>query len=601
VFIRLVTIVRNGKPYSYHRIVESVRTPSGPRQRLVMNLGSKLSVPPEQWKQLAERIEDFLYRQGELPYGSFEVDRVAREIAQRVEHKRQRQARGAEYRRERAEIYPEMTSVAEARSLGPEYVGLQYAQKLGLPRILEQAGIEGRQRDLALLEIVGRLVEPHSELSTLAWYNRSALGELWDEPLGRVHDDDLYRVSDRLYERRASIEGALRERERSLFGLKETILLYDLTSTYFEGLTGAPKARHGYSRDHRGDCLQVVVGLVLDGQGYAKAHEVFEGNRRDSTTLQQMLDRLQSLHPEPGATVVVDRGLASEKNLALLRERGYRYVVAASIRDRRKLLGPEAWVPFRQTEQGELQIEGQMRREGEELFVLCHSVERERKDRGIRERFRQRFEEEVARLRGRMDKGTLKDPAKIQQLIGRLRQRYSRAARLYRLELSSEGMLVFEPLAEPTSVAEHTDGRYLLRTNRTDLSEKQIWELYVTLNRVERSFRSLKGCLGIRPIFHRKPQRIEAHIFLSVLAYHLLHAIEEQLRSQGDTRCWSTVRGLLGTHQVMTITQHAVDGRLFQLRRPTRPEAEHERLYHALRLPSSPRLRGLDRSDNSAA
>jgi hypothetical protein len=162
-------------------------------------------------------------------------------------------------------------------------------------------------------------------------------------------------------------------------------------------------------------------------------------------------------------------------------------------------------------------------------------------------------------------------------------------------------MLVFEPLAEPTSVAEHTDGRYLLRTNRTDLSEKQIWELYVTLNRVERSFRSLKGCLGIRPIFHRKPQRIEAHIFLSVLAYHLLHAIEEQLRSQGDTRCWSTVRGLLGTHQVMTITQHAVDGRLFQLRRPTRPEAEHERLYHALRLPSSPRLRGLDRSDNSAA
>jgi transposase len=601
VFIRRVTIIRRGKPYSYYRIVESVRTPAGPRQRLVMNLG-KLDVPPEQWKLLAERIEDFLYRQGQLPYGSHDIDSVAREIAQRVAHKRQRQAQGAEYRRERAEMYPEMTMLGEARELGAEYVGLAYAKKLGIDRILEEQGFEDRQRDLALIEIVGRLVEPHSELSTSAWYKRSALGEMLQEQrVRRITEDDLYRVTDRLYAKRLEIEGALRERERSLFGLKETIILYDLSSTYFEGLPAMGKARHGYSRDHRGDCLQVVIGLVLDGQGYAKGHEIFEGNRRDCTTLEQMLERLQKLGPQPGATVVMDRGIATEKNLAFLRERGYRYIVAASARDRQKLLGPRdpgRWVPFRQSEQGELRIEGQLRREGDELYVLCHSVEREGKDRGIRERFRVRLEEEAGKLKARIEAGKLKDPAKIQQAIGQLRQRFSRAARFYEFALSPEGKLRFQPLAEPLTVAGQTDGRYLLRTNRADLTEKQIWELYIMLNRVERSFRSLKGSVGIRPIYHYKAHRIEAHIFISILAYHLLHSIEEQLRSQGDTRCWATVRDVLSTHVLVTITQHAVDGRIFQLRRPTRPEAEHERLYHALRLPSTPRLRGIDCSDN---
>jgi transposase len=601
VFIRRVTVLRRGKRYSYYRIVESVRTPKGPRQRLVMSLG-KLQIPQGQWKLLAERIEDFLYGQGQLPYGSQEVDPLAREIAERVAYKRQRQARGAEYRRERAEIYPQMTVLSQARQLGPEYVGLQYAKKLHVDRILQEQGLEGRQLELALIEIVGRLVEPHSELSTVAWYRRSALGEmLHSRGIDRITEDDLYRVTDRLHAKRLQIEGALRERERSLFGLKETIILYDLTSTYFEGLPAMHKARRGYSRDHRGDCLQVVVGLVLDGQGYAKGHEIFEGNRRDSTTLEHMLLRLEQLSPAPGATVVMDRGIATEANLEYVRQHGYRYIVAASARDRQKLLGPKEpgrWIPFRQSEQGEVRIEGQLRREGEELYVLCHSVERENKDRGIRERFRLRLEEEVHKLRGRIEAGTLKDPAKVQQAIGRLRQRFSRAARFYRLEFTPERTLRFEPLSEALSLAGQTDGRYLLRTNRTDLAQKEIWELYIMLNRVERSFRSLKGSVGIRPIYHFKAERIEAHIFISVLAYHLLHSIEEQLRSQGDTRCWATVRDLLSTHMLLTITHQAVDGRLYELRRPTRPEAHHETLYRALRLPSTPQLRDVERSDN---
>jgi len=600
-FIRQVTLRRNGKQYTYHRLIESVRTPSGPRQRLVMSLG-RLEVPRSEWRLLAERIQEFLYAQQSLPFGSYEVDPIAKQVAERVERKRQRGARQAGLKGHSVAVYPELSSAGQLRELGPVYVGAAFYRTLGIDGILQEAGLSAKQRGLAQVQVLGRLVEPHSELATVGWYARSGLGELIEGPLGGgIHEDDLYRVTDKLYARRTQIEQALRERERTLFSLGESIVLYDLSSTYFEGLAvGCHKAKRGYSRDHRGDCLQVVIGLVLDEQGYAKAHEVFEGNRRDSATMEAMLERLEALAPRPGATVVMDRGLATKKNLELLRLRGYRYIVAMGGREREKYLEASEgrWVPFRQTAEGEVQVEGQMKRLGEEMLILCHSSSREGKDRGIRERFRGRLEEDAGRLRQRVREGKLKDLAKIQQAIGRLRQRYSRVARLYRLELTAEGQVECEPLSQKLSGVEQVDGRYLLRTNRTDLDERQIWELYVMLNRVERSFRSLKGTLGVRPIHHHKADRVESHIFISVLAYHLLHAIEERLRGAGDTRCWASIRAILSTHALLTITHHGTDGRTYDIRRPSRPEYEHEQIYKRLGLSSTPRLRQDKRSDN---
>ncbi|MEW6756332.1 MAG: IS1634 family transposase [Candidatus Latescibacterota bacterium] len=601
-FIRQITIRRHGKQYTYHRLIESVRTPSGPRQRLVMSLG-RLEVPRSQWRLLAERIQEFLYNQQSLPFGSYEVDGLARQVAERVERKRQRGARQAHFGRRAVEVYPELSDASQLRQLGPEYVGQAFYRRLGLEEMLQQLGFSEKQRALAEVEVVGRLVEPRSELGTVSWYGRSALGELMEGQLGAsIQEDDLYRISDKLYARRRQIEEALWERERTLFSLKETIVLYDLTSTYFEGLAVAcPKAKRGHSRDHRNDCLQVVLGLVLDGQGYAKAHEVFEGNRPDAATLEEMLERLEANSPEPGATVVMDRGLATKENLKLLRSRGYQYVVAMRAREREKLWGEgetDEWVPFRQSEKGEVLVEGRMKRQGEEILILCHSASREGKDRGIRERLRARLEEDAGKLKRRVQEGKLKDPAKIQQAIGRLRQRYPRVARLYRLELTAEGQVEWEALVEKLSEVEEADGRYLLRTNRTDLDERQIWELYIMLNRVERSFRSVKGTLGIRPIHHHKAQRVESHIFISVLAYHLLHAIEERLRLDGDTRSWATIRDILSTHQVVTITHHGTDGRTYEVRRPSRPEYAHEQIYKRLGLRSTPRLRQDKRSDN---
>lgn len=600
-FIRQVTVRRHGKQYSYHRLIESVRTPSGPRQRLVMSLG-RLEVPRSQWRLLAERIQEFLYAQQTLPFGSYEVDPIAKQVAERVERKRQRGARQAQFKGRAVAVYPELSSAGQLRQLGAVYVGQAFYGQLGIDGILQQVGLSAKQRALAQVQVLGRLVEPHSELATVGWYARSALGELMQGPLGPgIHEDDLYRVTDKLYARRKQIEQAVRDRERTLFGLGESIVLYDLSSTYFEGLAvGCHKAKRGYSRDHRGDCLQVVIALVLDEQGYAKAHEVFEGNRRDSATMEAMLERLEAIGAQPGATVVMDRGLATKNNLELLRLKGYRYIVAMAAREREKDLQASEgrWVPFRQTAEGEVQVEGQIKRQGEEVLILCHSSSREGKDRGIRERFRTRLEQDAGRLQQRVREGKLKDPAKIQQAIGRLRQRYSRVARLYRLELTAEGQVQCEPLSEKLSGVEQADGRYLLRTNRTDLDERRIWELYVMLNRVERSFRSLKGSLGIRPIHHHKADRVESHIFISVLAYHLLHAIEERLRGAGDTRCWATIRAILSTHALLTITHHGTDGRTYDIRRPSRPEYEHEQIYKRLGLSSTPRLRQDKRSDN---
>ena len=255
-----------------------------------------------------------------------------------------------------------------------------------------------------------------------------------------LNKDRLYRISDRLYAHRAAIERELAARERELFALEETIILYDLTSTYFEGVAANnEKAAHGYSRDHRSDRKQVVVGLVLDGEGFPKAHEVFAGNTKDQHTLAQMLDSLQHRMgglAEGRATVVMDRGLATDENVALLRERGRsRHIVTTKQSERQELFGEvdkTRFEPVKVDEQGQTTVSAQLRRHAGELYVLCYSAARESKDRAIRERFARRFEEDAEKLKKRVAAGRLKNPEKINQAIGRLRERYPRVGRYSR-------------------------------------------------------------------------------------------------------------------------------------------------------------------------
>ena len=321
-FIGQITVSKRGRTYTYHRLMESVRTPVGPRQRLILSLGT-LSLPRSEWPLLVQRVGDFLKGQQDIGLDSH-LDGMAQQFAEQIQHKRMRAQAHSAPRGRAKEVYLEHSQSEHVRELGPEYVANAFWRELAFDRSLKQLGFSEKQCRLAEVQVVGRLVAPRSELATASWYGRTALNELMANNLAAVSEDQLYRVSDKLYRRREQIQSQLAQREREIFSLDETIVLYDLSSTYFEGVAaGNQKARYGYSRDHRSDQKQVVVGLVLDGEGFPKAHEVFSGNTTDRHTLGQMLDVLAQRVGAKAGTVVVDRGLSDEDNLTLIRERGH--------------------------------------------------------------------------------------------------------------------------------------------------------------------------------------------------------------------------------------------------------------------------------------
>ena len=604
-FIGQVKVSRNGRSYTYHRLLESVRTDSGPRQRLILSLGT-LDLPKSEWPRLAERIEDLLNHQELIPFGAGDLDELAAPFAERIGHKQQRQRAQHGDQGPTKQVYPERSSSEHLRELGPQHVAHMFWEQLHCDQILKGQGFSERQCRLAEIQVVARLVAPSSELSTVSWFARSALDELMPGAAMSLNKDRLYRISDRLYAHRAAIERELAARERELFALEETIILYDLSSTYFEGVAANnEKAAHGYSRDHRSDRKQVVVGLVLDGEGFPKAHEVFAGNTKDQHTLAQMLDSLQHRMgglAEGRATVVMDRGLATDENVALLRERGHHYIVTTKQSERQELFGEvdkTRFEPVKVDEQGQTTVSAQLRRHAGELYVLCYSAARESKDRAIRERFARRFEEDAEKLKKRVAAGRLKNPEKINQAIGRLRERYPRVGRYYtlRMDTDKDGRAHVGWARDEAAqvLAEELDGTYLLRTDRTELAQADVWKLYVMLSRIERSFRYLKSSLGVRPVFHQRSERVDAHIFISVLAYHLLHAIERRLQENGDHRSWPTVRDLLATHQMVTIVHRCTDGTVLRIRRPSQPELAHRTIYQALRIPATPPTHGRNR------
>jgi transposase len=340
----------------------------------------------------------------------------------------------------------------------------------------------------------------------------------------------------------------------------------------------------------------VLVGLAVNRDGFPLAHEVMAGNRHDSTTLEEMLAALdQRVGLREGQTVVVDRGMSGEENLEKIRARGLHYLVAAPYSERqdwveefqdaaefdevRRELSPRN--PFQQKST----IQVKRRQAGGETHVLCVSSERKEKDRAIRQAHEKRLVADLAKLEKRVAKGKGKGtkPEEVQQSIGRLRERYSRVARYYRMEYNAEAKSFHYSLDEAKRVqAEKLDGSYLLKTDREDLSADEAWRIYILLTRAEAAFRTLKSPLGERPVFHQREGRVEAHIFLCVLAYHLLISIEKTLVNQGVHTSWATVRETLKTHQVNTIVLPTDSGLVLRIRKGTTPEPAHRELYAKL-------------------
>lgn len=592
-FIKRTSRRVGGKTYINHLLVESIATPEGPRHRTICSLGSLAPAPEAQWRGLAQKLSSALGGQT-----TFLPDPGVAAVAARARRPRGRPRPAAAVGADVVAVHTDQVDTEDPREAGPVHVGHQLWRALELDRILEEAGLSARARRLTELMTLNRLVHPASEHAMPDWIRRTALADILGADFRTLSDEALYRNLDRLHPQRVPIERALAARERTLFNLDDTIYLYDLTSTYFEGQCRLnPQAQRGYSRDHRPDCKQVVVGVVLDRDGFPKAHEVFDGHRVDRTTLADMLTTLeQRTGRRGGATVVVDRGMAFADNLQEITDRGHHSLVAGRPAERTPHLAAfedeTGWAEVirqpspRNPGQKKSRVEIKRQVVDGEVHILCRSEGRTEKDRAIREKHEQRLLADLQKLQVRVATGRLRDTGKVHEAIGRLKERYPRVGRYYEITYDAATQAVaWTPHEDKKARAARLDGGYLLKTDRQDLSDEEIWRLYILLTRVEDAFRDMKSPLMERPIFHHLEHRVQTHIFLCVLAYHLLVAIEKRFLDQGVHTSWATLREQLSTHQVVTVVLPATNGQTLRIRKGSTPDAIHREIYRTLAIP----------------
>ncbi len=593
-YIRKTTRKHKNKTYTSYLLVESVATPKGPRQKTICSLGDLSPRPRDEWLKVARKMHAALAGQETL----FDDEPAVAELLERAQTRarRPRQRKAQASTRGAVSIDPEKVALECPREAGAVHVGLTFWKRLGFDEALGTARLSERTRVLTCAMVMNRLIAPASENAMPGWIRRTALSDLLDVSFDSLSESALYRNMDRLYPKREVIESELVERERELFNLDQTIFFYDLTSTYFEGQALAnPKAKRGYSRDKRPDCKQVVVGLVVNRDGFPQAHEIFDGNTQDRASLPAMLERLEARVGafRPGQMVVVDRGMAFDENLEQLRARGLHYLVASRQPERNRWLAEfedlEGFdevlrVPSpRNLRQKKTKVEVKLKRTDKETYVLCISEGRKDKDRAIREKHEVRLLRDLDKLQARIDHGRLTEILKIGEAIGRLKERYPRVARYYHIAFDPDTRAFTYTVNEARrQLAERLDGSYVLKTDHLDLSAEEAWRIYHLLTRAENAFRCMKSPLAERPIFHQLERRVETHIFLCVLAYHLLVAIEKTLLDQGVHSSWASVRDALETHQVATIVLPTDDGWVLRIRKASTPEPEHQELYRLL-------------------
>ena len=598
-YLRRTTRAHKGRTYVNYQLVESVRTPNGPRQKTICSLGDLGPASREEWTKRARKLEHAVAGQEDLLERS---DAEADRVLEKAKTKRAAPAQHAtqepqSYGGEHITIDPKLITTERHREAGTVHVGYEFWKRLGLEDILKARELPERTRQLACAMTLNRLIGPASEHAMPAWIKRTAIGDILKQDFDDLAEDSLYRVLDALHAHRSAVEAELVERERNLFHLDTSIYLYDLSSLYFEGLAAAnPKAKRGHNRDGRPECKQVVIGLVVGREGFPICHEVFAGNTQDVTTLEAMLDRLSERVGLPaGATIVMDRGMASAENIALLESRKLHYVIASRQSERDRWLASFAdTAAFTQVirepsptnpSQKKSRVDVQLVQSESLNYVLCRSEQRIEKDKAIREKLEQRLIADLEKLSKRVADGRLSKANEVSEAIGRLKERYPRVARFYDVSHDDKAKsLTYKKLESKYEIARQLDGTYLLKTDRSDISADEAWRIYTLLSRAEDAFRDMKSPLAERPIFHQLEHRVEAHIFVCLLAFHLLVAIEKTLLDRNVHTSWETVREALKTHQVSTVVLPTKNGRCLRIRMASTPDREVMELYKDLNI-----------------
>jgi transposase len=564
VFLRRHYRRQHGKRQAYWALVESYRTERGPRQRVIAYLGN-LEEPVRRGILLAAGGEDLLTQ---LPLPGSEAPAAARVDAEWVE------------------VDVKRVRIERSRAFGGSWVGLQVAERLGLPTLLREQLRTGCEEIpwplMALALVLGRLCHPGSELSLAEQgYERTALPELLGVPAAKVNDDRLYRALDHLLPSKKALEKHLKARLGELFGLEYDLLLYDVTSTFFEGQAQQnPQAQRGYSRDQRPDCKQVCIALVVSREGMPLGYEVFAGNRADVTTVEAIVAKIEEQYGVADRIWVMDRGMVSEENLEFLRERQRRYIVGTPKGQLRRFQAELVGQGWNEVHPG-LEVKLCPAPDGEETFILCRSADRQEKERAMHARATARLETGLQELAAASAKGTVgtRTVAQVERRVGRLLEKSPRAARLFQVEVRAKQDA--EPSGSVTvSWKRHevwsewatlSEGCYLLRTNVPGWSGADLWKAYIQLTEAEAAFRIQKSDLALRPIWHQRAERVQAHLLVCFLCYVLWKTLGKMCQVAGLGDCPRKVfdeLSQLRSVDVVLPTRHGVEIRRRCVERP---------------------------------
>ena len=575
---------KDGKQHAYWSLVETVRTPDGPRQRKLCYLGELNSSAQKRWLKTIEVFNE----QGEatqLKLFPSEMEPPADDPAV-------------------ARVLVEKVRLERTRQFGACFLGWELWKQLQLDRFFEQT-MDAQEADVpwsrvAAVLAINRLCAPGSELAIeQRWYPATALDDLLGIADGKINDTRLYRCLDQILPHKTKLERHLKQRYGELFGAEFDLLLYDLTSTYVEGAAEKnPMMRRGYSRDHRPDCEQMVIALIVNQDGFPFSYETFDGNRADVSTMETILRMVERKYGQARRIWVMDRGIVSEENLAAIRRRSGQYLVGTP-RSQMKQFEAELvkgdWTQVRpEVEVKQVSMPG-----GEETYILCRTAGRKEKEKAIRSRFSTRMEDALTRLGKTIAAGRLKDRYKMERRLGRIQARHPQVNDLYQVELrnTQEGVrLHWEIKKDRQDWRAQREGAYLLRTNLTAGKAEDLWAKYMQLTEAEASFRALKSELSIRPLFHQLEPRVKAHVLVAFLGYALWVTLKHRLRatpplasnpaanSKAALYSPMTALALLATLQSADIVLPTTDGHEIRLRRITEPTMEQKQLLEHLRI-----------------
>jgi len=581
-----------GKEYFTHRLVESYRNADGKaRQQVLLNLGTNFALPIEQWKQLADRIEEITSGQQSLLLPEKTVEELAQSIAKRVVRRAADPVQAQSLcTTEDNYHHVDINSLAyqQIRQVGPEHACVETIKQLGLDKLLKQQGLNQKQINTAIGSIIGRLVAPGSERSTHKYLQtQSALDELLGCDFQQLKLDNLYVIADKILHHKKTIEAELFANEKALFGFEEIITLYDLTNTYFEGRSlSNDKATFGRSKEKRTDCPIVTLALVLDASGFPKKSEIYEGNIGEAKTLAKMLHGLD-INTKP--TVVMDAGIASEENLTWLKTNNYKYIVVS--KKNKPLIPDGSSCILKHKKKYLIKTTLIKNPETAETELYCYSELKEKKEQGMRNQSAVRYEAALKKLAaGLKSKKTSKKYAKILERFGRLKEKYRSVSYCYDVEITADTdkKNATDITWQRIEGKQKQAGTYCLRSNCNDLDEQTLWNTYIMLTELEAAFRCLKSELGLRPIYHQTTARVDSHIFISVLAYHILHTIRYKLKQHGIDASWETVKQDLRMQCRITSTMNCQDGKKIHIRKTSSPTPRQLEIYHALGISASP-------------